>query len=209
MLDRFQEQMIFFKDELDDAVLQLDEQYHSLKTAAADRLGSLFNEADYPYSLVGLFDLSWDFPSVEPPSYLRQLNPELYEQEYSRMRGRFEEVVQMAEGAFIEELSRLVSHLCERLSAGDDGRPKVFRDTAVGNLQNFFDRFRMLNVRSNEQLDSLVSQCSDIIGGARPQDLRDNRTLRQNVASQLSAVQSVLDGWLVDRPRRRVIRNPK
>ena len=35
--------------------------------------GSLFNPADYPETLVGLFDVAWDFPSVEPPDYLRQL----------------------------------------------------------------------------------------------------------------------------------------
>jgi hypothetical protein len=31
------------------------------------RLGDLYNEADYPASLDGLFGMTWDFPSVEPP----------------------------------------------------------------------------------------------------------------------------------------------
>jgi hypothetical protein len=39
------------------------------------------------------------------------------------------------------------------------------------------------------------------------QALRDNSTLRQHVATQFSQVQSVIDGMLVDRPRRRIIRN--
>jgi hypothetical protein len=42
-----------------------------------------------------------------------------------------------------------------------------------------------------------------------PQQLRDNQSLRQNVSSQLSSVQSVLDGLLVDRPRRNILRRGK
>ncbi len=208
-LETFQEQMREFKEELEETVERLDEQYAALKSAAEDRLGSLYDANDYPVSLAGLFDVSWDYPSIEPPSYLQQLNPELYEQECLRVQARFDEAVQMAEQAFIEELSQLVSHLTERLGGQEDGRPKVFRDTAVGNLREFFDRFRSLNVRSNEQLDALVSQCGQIVSGVAPQQLRDNGGLRQQVASQLSGVQSILDGLLVDRPRRRIIRSSK
>ncbi|MCA9067486.1 MAG: hypothetical protein KDA84_01085 [Planctomycetaceae bacterium] len=208
-LEMFQDQMMEFQQELDEAVELLDEQYAELKTAAEERLGRLYNESDYPPSLVGLFEVSWDYPSLEPPTYLQQLNPELYEQECQRVRSRFEDAVQMAEQAFIEELSQLVSHLTERLAGQDDGKPKIFRDTAVGNLQEFFERFRSLNVRSNEQLDALVSQCDQVVQGVQPQELRENGGLRQQVARELSGVQSVLDGLLVDRPRRRIIRTPK
>ena len=208
-LETFQEQMIQFREDLAAAVEQLDAQYSTLKSVAMDRLGSLYNEADYPASLAGLFDVAWDFPSVEPPPYLQQLNPELYQQECLRMQARFDEAVQLAEEAFTGELSKLVSHLTERLSGQEDGKPKVFRDRVVDNLTEFFDRFRSLNVRSNEQLDALVSQCQQIVQGVQPQQLRNNGGLRQQVASQLCGVQSVLDGLLVDRPRRRIIRSPK
>jgi hypothetical protein len=208
-LETFQHQMETFRDELYEAVGQLDEQYVVLKAAARERLGRLYNEADYPASLAGLFEVSWDYPSVEPPDYLRQLNPALYEQECRRVQSRFDEGVRLAEEAFLEELAALVSHLTERLGGHEDGKPKVFRDTAVGNLREFFERFRSLNVRSNDQLETLVTQCQDIVQGVQPQHLRDDTGLRQQVASQLSSVQSVLDGLLVDRPRRRVMRSRK
>ena len=74
------------------------------------------------------------------------------------------------------------------------------------NLREFFDRFRQLNVRSNEQLDELVGQAQRIVQGVKPQDLRENQPLRQQVITQLAGVQSVLDGLLVDRPRRNILR---
>ena len=102
-----------------------------------------------------------------------------------------------------------MSHLTERLSGTEDNKPKVFRNSAVENLTEFFQRFRQLNVRSSEQLDQLVSQAQRVIRGVEPQDLRDNAGLRQHVATEMSQVQSVLDGLLVDRPRRNILRRPK
>lgn len=203
----FDVQLTTLRAELDEAVAQLDEHYGELRAAARERLGRLYNPADYPDTLVGLFKIEHDFPSVEPPEYLRELSPELYRQEQSRVTARFEEAVRLAEEAFLAEFGKLVSHLTDRLSGNDDGKPKVFRDSAVENLSEFFQRFRTLNVRSSEQLDELVEQSQRIVRGIAPQSLRDNQFLRQDVAAQLSAVQATLDGLMVDRPRRRIIRS--
>jgi hypothetical protein len=208
-LSTFTVQLTTLKAELQEAVDALNDRYSEMRRAARARLGRLFNESDYPSSLTGLFDVTYDFPSVEPPSYLRQLSPQLYEQESARIAARFDEAVQLAEHAFVGELDKLVSHLTERLSGTVDGQPKVFRDSAVENLLDFFDRFKHLNIRSNEQLDDLVGRARNVVQGVEPQQLRDNQTLRQQVASQLASVQSALDGMLVDRPRRAILRRSK
>jgi len=141
-VEQFDAQMRQFQVELTEAVATLDRHYAELKSAARDRLGTLFNESDYPASLEGLFSIAWDFPSVEPPDYLQQLNPQLYEQECQRMQQRFDEAVRLAEAAFTAELAKVISHLTERLSGSEDGKPKVFRNSAIGNLTEFFERFK-------------------------------------------------------------------
>jgi hypothetical protein len=204
-LAAFAAQLTDYQVELTDTVAELDRQFAELKHAAAQRLGSLYNPADYPVTLQGLFAVAWDFPSVEPPEYLLQLSPGLYEQERARVAARFEEAVRLAEQAFLEEFARLVAHLCERVTdQGDES--KVFRDSAVGNLRDFFERFRALNVRSNVQLDELVEQAQRAVRGVAAQDLRDSAGLRRAVATQLTRVQSSLDAMLVERPRRRILR---
>ncbi len=202
----FDQRMSEFQVELEIAVRELDRHFEELKVAARIRLGDLYDPADYPHSLTGLFAIEHDFPAVEPPNYLKQLNPEVYAQECQRVQQRFDEAVQLAEQAFLEELGRLVEHLTERLSGQSDGKPKVFRDSAVSNLTDFFERFQQLNVRSNDQLDALVERAQQIVTGVAPQQLRDNGNLRQKVASQLSGVQSSLEGLLLDRPRRNILR---
>eukprot|EP00913_Durusdinium_trenchii_P010894 g10223.t1 len=184
-VETFDDQMSWFQQDLADAVAALDARYHELQSAARQRLGSLYDEHDYPESLRGLFSMGWEFPTVEAPDYLMRLNPELYEQQCRRVAARFDEAVAMAEHAFVDELSKLVSHLTERLTGQTDGKPKVFRDSAIENLSTFFERFRQLNVRSNDQLDALVDEAQQIVQGIRPQTLRDDHSLRQTVAAEL------------------------
>ena len=208
-IDEFTAKLAEFQEELAEAVENLDRHYTDLKTMARQRLGSLYNNGDYPESLIGAFSIDADFPSVEPPDYLSQLNPALYEEECRRVQSRFDEAVRLAEEAFTAELAKLVSHLTERLSGTEDGKPRIFRDSAVENLTEFFGRFRQLNVRSNAELDNLVADAQRVIRGVEPQDLRDNAGLRQHVATEMSRVQSVLDGLLVDRPRRNILRRSR
>ncbi len=208
-IDGFDNQIAIFRSELDEAVTELDRHYDELRNAARDWLGDLFDPTDYPPSLIGMFAIEHDFPSVEPPSYLRQLNPDLYEQECQRVESRFNEAVQLAEAAFTEELAKLVEHIAERLTGEATGKPKVFRDSAVTNLNDFFERFRSLSIRSNDELDELVDRAQRVVRGVEPQQLRDSGALRQQIATQLSGVQSSLDQMLVDRPRRNILRRPR
>ncbi len=198
-----------FRGELAEAVGALDRQYAELRETARERLGSLYNSSDYPPNLAGLFEVTWDFPSVEPPEYLLRLNPRLYQEEKDRISARFNEAVQMAEQAFAGELAKLVDHLVERLSAGPDGQHKVFRDSAITNLNEFFERFRGLNLGSSAELDRLVETARKAIQGVEPQAIRDSGGLRQHLATQLSGVAATLDQFLVDAPRRRILRPAK
>ena len=208
-IEDFNARMTELREDLEEALDQLDRQFLVIKAAAQQRLGELYNESDYPETLRGMFAVEWDFPSVEPPQYLRQLAPEIWQEQCARVSARFDEAVQMAEEAFTEELASLVSHITERLAGdGPGGKPKIFRDSAVTNLREFFDRFRSLNVRSSEQLDQLVDQAQDAVRGVVPQDLRDNSALRQQIAAQMTNVRESLDEMLVDRPRRKILRRP-
>lgn len=205
-VDSFNTTMDDLRTELSEAECELDNHYDELQTAARRRLGSLYNPEDYPASMRGMFDIMVDYPNVEPPSYLRTLSPSLYHQESERVRTRFTEAVKLAEDVFIDELTKLVEHLSERISGSDDGKPKIFRDTVITNLIEFFERFQRLNIGSSEELDRLVADVQQITEGIAPSDLRNSATLRQRVSGELSRVQASIDGLIVDRPRRNLIR---
>jgi hypothetical protein len=154
----------------------------------------------------GRLDLEVSYPTIEPPNYLMALHPDVYQQEQARVRERFESAVELAEQAFATELQRLTAHLAERLTGLSDGQPKVFRDSAVENLRDFFERFRRLNIRSSPELDALVEQAQQTIMGVEPQTLRDSNRLRQMVARDFEQIQASVGEMLVDRPRRNILR---
>ena len=205
-LEVFGEKLKSLRDDLLDAERELDNSYAEMKSAASLRLGRLYDPSDYPDSVIGLFDAFTDHPNVTVPDYLRAFAPNIYEEEAERVRTRFDDAVKLAEDAFFSELSKLIEHLTERISGTDDGKPKIFRDSVVTNLVEFFERFRRLNIGSSEDLDRMVARVRQIVGDTTADDLRNNSTLRQHVATELSRVQSRLDGLMVDRPRRNLIR---
>ena len=129
-VDEFNSSLLGYKSQLEEAVVDLDSHFYDLKEAARIRLGSLFDRDDYPSSLSNEFDVSWSFPSVSAPDYLRRLSPEIYRRECDRVRSQFSKSVEMAEQMFQDQLAELVEHLVERLSADESGKKKTFRDTA-------------------------------------------------------------------------------
>ena len=196
-----------FRDELTGAEADLNTAYDEIKADAHRRLGRLYNPADYPPEIRNLFRVGWDFPSVEPPSYLMRIAPGVYEQERQRVAARFDEAVRLAEQAFATEFARLLSHLTARLANGEDGQRQVFRDSVIHNLTEFFGRFVELNVRSNPELDTLVEQAQQLVRGVTPQQLRNSDALRQHIAAEMARVQVQVEGLITDVPRRRLIRN--
>ena len=205
-LSTFATTMQTYRERLQEAARELSSQYDQIKSEAQRRLGTLFNASDYPSRLDGLFDLEVSYPTIEPPAYLVSLHPDVYQAEQARVRERFESAVELAEQAFATELQRLTAHLAERLTGLHDGQPKVFRDSAVENLREFFDRFRRLNIRSSPELDMLVEQAHQTITGIEPQTLRDSNRLRQMVAPDFEQIQASVGEMLVDRPRRNILR---
>jgi hypothetical protein len=195
-----------FRDELREAEEQLNAVYDQVKADASRRLGRLFNPADYPPEIRGLFGVEWDFPSVEPPHYLMRVAPEVFEEERRRVLSRFEEAVQLAEQAFATEFGRLLTHLTERLSGDESGERRVFRDSAVTNLADFFSRFQQLNIRSNPELDALVEEAQRLVEGVSPRQLRDNDSLRQHITAEMTRVRQQVEGLITNAPRRRLVR---
>ncbi len=75
--------------------------------------------------LIGLFRIEHDYPSVEPPQYLRELSPELFRQEQARVAPALKKRCVWPKG-FVSE-SRQTGRPSHRTAQrSDDGKPKVF-----------------------------------------------------------------------------------
>src|SRR3984957_6040036 len=199
----FDAQMKEFRSQLAGPVAAFADLYSPVREPAPVRLGRLFDAKDYPETVSNLFAIEWEYPSVEPPDYLKNLNPALYEQERQRIAARFDQAVQMAESMFAEEFAKLVNHLQERLTDGPEGR-KILSSTAIDNFREFFGRFQSLSVRSNPELDALVKQAEGLVSGVTSQALRTNEQLRQDIKAGIETLSQQIDQNIVTAPKRRI-----
>lgn len=198
-------QLTAIKAQLDEAVIALQAKYEELREHAKEKLGDLFNEEDYPPRIDDQFDLEWFFPNLDPPAYLKNLNPVLYEQEVARVQARFSEAVAMTEQAFVAKLAELVTHLGERLVGDVDGKPKVFKDSSIENLKAFFEDFRKLDIGNGGQLAAIVDQAQNVVKGiVKPDELRGNLDLRKRVAEQLGSIQTQIESMMINTPKRAI-----
>ena len=175
-----------------------------MRENAQQQLGDLFDDGDYPSRIDDEFELEWDFPSIEPPAYLKELHPHLYEQECERIKGRFEEAVRLTEQAFLQKFHEMVAHLAEKLSGKNDGKPKVFRDSAVENLNSFFAEFRNLDMGSSVEMQALVDKAQKALGGVAIDDLRAPGETRKTVAEKLGEITASIDQMMVNKPKRAI-----
>lgn len=185
------------------AARNLEADRREILRRAEERLGQLFNPTDYPSNFANSFGLLLTFPPVEPPEYLLGLNPEVYRREQERIRAAFELAVTTAQNEFGDELARLVTHLRERLTEGADGRPHVFRDSALGNVREFIDRVRSVSIETDGALQALLDDTAALLDGVSPGALRQDGALRAHVAEELAGLEEQITVAL---PARRIRR---
>jgi len=208
-----QSRMVDLRYALHDAVDSLDNELQRLIRAAERKMGTVFDRADYPNTVHGLFDVEWEPVNVDPPEYLASEHPELFAAQSARIAARFDEAARMAEEAFCGEFLRLAGDLTDKLAGINDGQPKRLHDANVENLAEFFQKFRRLNIHSSEELDKAIADAEQamkspgLFGGTVSRDeLKDSAGLRAAVATKLSAAMASIEGMMVNQPRRAINR---
>jgi hypothetical protein len=196
-----------FQAALAEAAAELAERWEEIIDLQRSRLGTLFDVADYAFDPAEQWGLAWDYPNLEPPDYLKALHPDLWEQEQRRVSARFDQAVQLAEQAYIEELDKFVSNLSDRLQVGDDGKPKIFKDSSIDGLREFFQRFKDAPIKSNEALESIIEEAEEMLSGVTPKALRQDLNLRADLQKSMAVLEEKVGGLMVDRPRRKFVRD--
>lgn len=194
-----------FRDQLHAASHEFAAAKEQVLARAREKLGRLHCEADYPQTFEGLFDTSLDWPNLEVPSYLKELDPAAYEEQSKKVAAKFEEALRLTEQAFALEFQKLLDDLAEKLKPKEDGTRKVFRDSAVLNFVEFFDRFKSLNVRSGTELEKLVVESQQLLA-VTPQQLREDGAARQQITQSVAQISQLLGEKVITAPRRRINR---
>jgi hypothetical protein len=203
-LQTFANKMAGFTAALDQAVAALQDAYWDIRQERKTALAGMFREGDYPLTLVDQFSIWVEYPSIDPPEYLKGNNERIWQQERQRAAAKLNEAVIMAEQALTDEFQKVLNHLVDRLGYDEMGEAKKFRDGTVDNLREFFGKFRNLSIGSNEQLDELVNAAQAILGNTKPDMLREAPNVRDVVRQGMAAISGRLDEMMISRPSRAI-----
>lgn len=198
----FNDDFAAYQNRLTIAVDELEAVLPGLIDAQQSKLGQLFSRSDYPQSVEGLYELSYDVHDINPPSYLAQLDPNLFREQMQRAQDRIQHSISLLENEFLSEMQKFVEQLVNGLSKTEAGKRKSVRESSITKLNEFFDRFSELNLNSSGQLNTLVTRAREAMNGRGLSDLRTNDGVRDDVRAQLAAIQGEVDRMIETRTGR-------
>lgn len=167
-------------------------------------LGPAYDPSKFPSQeeVLQAFGIKWNWLSMSTPSSLKQIQKGLFEKEAAKaeesLRNAVEEIVVM----LTVEAKELCDHLVERLTPNEDGKPKVFRESAVSNITEFLAHFNMRAVGTTKELQEQVERMRKLLSGVDAKTLRDNDQLKADVHAGFAKVAASLDKLVIAKPSR-------
>ncbi len=204
LIPEIQNQLSLFKNDYECSVESFLYCYPTALTEAQEKLGELFDQLDYPTAeqLKKRFRFEWRYLTIGP-STSRILPASIYQEEMTKFKEFMTQARQEAEEALRIDFVDLVSNLTSKLN-GNDGVPKQLRSSAVENLHDFLAHFDDRNIFQDEQLETLVQQCRNIINGVSYAQLKNNVAFKTEIHNKMSELLTAIDQSLENLPRRKI-----
>lgn len=204
LIDQVEATFKKFKTERETLVDVFIAAYPELCKKAEESLRAVYSSKDYPSAedVRAKFTFSWNYMEFGVPGKLRRTNPALFAQEREKLADTFRDAEEQVIQVMRATLAEMVEKLRERLT-DDGGKQKIFRDTAVTNLQEFLNSFDFRNVTNDTDLKAQVDRARALITGTDPQALRDMDGLRNRVREGMAAISQALEPLVMDKPSRK------
>lgn len=171
-----------------------------------EALQGVFDPGNYPSAdkFRAAYSIKWKLFSFGGPDALKQIDMKLYERNAREFAETIREGAEEIRTLLRIQMAKLVNTMVERLSGGRSGKPKIFRDTLVSNMEEFLNSFSARNLTEDGALQKLVADAKSLLRGVDPETLRKSEDIRQTVADGMARVKEQLDTMLVDKPERAI-----
>jgi hypothetical protein len=184
-------------DDLVDALPQrIEEDREALK--------SLFDPNNYPPAdrVRSSFRLEFSYVTMATPEGLKKFDRGVYEREKAKLEAQINEAAEESKFLLLEQVKGLTEKIVERLTPGEDGKPKTFKNTMLENLNEFLETFSAKNVTGDEKLAALMDDIKAKVAGRTPDQLRKSGDVREAVRESFAAIVPTLDAIIETRPKR-------
>jgi hypothetical protein len=170
-------------------------------------LASLFDEANYPETgkVREAFEMSYEYLQMATAEGLKAFNADVYNREAEKLRKRIEEAAEESRLLIMEQAKDLAQNVCERLTADPaTGKPRVFKESLLGNWNEFLETFSAKNITDDGELEALMNDIRAKLDGKTVADLRKNASVREEIRAHFEGVIGKLDGQMTAKPVRKM-----
>lgn len=183
------------------------EEYPGLVQTSQASLRGVYDAADYPTVQAVRKAFTWEtrFLTFNTPSSLKGISAEIFRRETEKMATRVQHATEEITQLLRTEANDMLAHMLDRLTPGEDGKAKVFRNTMVTNVAEFLRSFDARNVVDDAELSKVMGKVRQLMEGVDAELLRKQEGLRESIRTQVGQIKLQLDGMVVAKPKRNVL----
>lgn len=200
-VETFNSDLADAKAEFDTAVAMFLREYPTLKTEAKERLGTMFNEADYP----DVGDLARRF-AVEPRilpiptanDFRCHMGAEALAAAKKALEASNAAALRVATADAWNQARRAIATMAEKLAAYSPEREGekvrgIFRDSLVTNVIEISTRLPNLNLAEDPRMADLAEKMEQDLCYYSAEELRNDDAARLNVQKQAARIVTQID----------------
>lgn len=164
-------------------------------------LGPLWNAKDYPTAdrLAKTFGLEWQWLALGVPE---DLPAALRAEAAEKLEKQMTEAATEVRSALYSQLGEFLDHLVDKLTPGQDGKAKIFRDSLIENVQSFCACFDARNFLRDDTLAAIVAKARAVLDGVTADKVRKYESVKENTRQAFTAIKAELDKAIETMPGR-------
>lgn len=189
-----------YRDEFDRLVEAFLIKYDTLIAAAAFKLGTMFDRDEYLTrdEVAKRFRFDIDMAPLPTAGDFRlDVESEVQQELVSQYEKRLAAQVAQAQQDAWTRAYEALSHIKDRLTLTEDGKPKVFHETTITNAQELCALLTTLNVANDPDLERARRMLEDAITGVDAKELRKVEGARLETLHKVTQVLDAFD-WGTD-----------
>jgi hypothetical protein len=185
---------------IDDVRQTLKGEWSGIISDAKERLGELFDEADYPNvdAAMNEFVLSYRYvPIADTPAILKSVAAEAYKEDLERSKIEGANELEAFRSHLRGTLLQIIVNMRKTLTK-PDGERRVFGKRFFKNLNEFMSTFNGKNLSEDGELEKVVTQLATVAKGYDPDDLKDDEHLQKKLNTNLAKIDKSLKAMVAD-----------
>jgi hypothetical protein len=184
----YQQEITDYEAQIMAEVDDLIDNFEHAKAMAQNRMGSLFNEDDYPTaeSLREKFKFRVSyFPLPEAGDFRLDINNDAVDGLKQQYESAYTQRIEAAMKDIWERVHTALSNMSSRLGYNDDGKPLVFRDSLIDNAIDLVHLMKKCNVTKDTQMEAMTTKLENLLHGVSADGLRESTYLRDEKKKDL------------------------